>query len=279
VTGRGDRTEPDHPIERDEGTPPDHAEVDLGWVAAVSDVGRRHHRNEDSFAVAAEGGRAAVVVCDGVSSSANPDQASAAAATAAIETLKRALDDDVALSEVETVLREAVDAARVAVGEVPESEPGGYPAAPSTTIVAALVAPDRVVVASLGDSRAYLLAPTTGAGRRLTVDDSLAERAIAQGVPAETAYASPQAHVITGWLGGDADGDDADVTSQVLDGAGLLLVCSDGLWNYFETAEQLAQMAAEAGDAPIGIARRLAEAAIEAGGSDNITVAVATVGG
>ncbi|MGH8922828.1 MAG: PP2C family protein-serine/threonine phosphatase, partial [Actinomycetes bacterium] len=196
---------------------------------------------------------------------------------AAIEPLQATLDEGADLDAAAALLRAAVDAARVAVDEVPESEPGGYPAAPSTTIVAALVAPDRVVLASLGDSRAYLLVPSSGAGRRLTVDDSLAERAIAQGVPAETAYASPQAHVITGWLGGDAEGDDADVTSLALEGSGVLIVCSDGLWNYFEPAEQLAAMAAEAGDAPIDIARHLVQAALDAGGSDNITVVVATV--
>ncbi len=256
----------------------DHRELDLGWVAAVSDVGHRHHRNEDAFALATEGSRAALVVCDGVSSSANPDQAAAAAATAAIETLTPALDEATDLATVEQLLRQAIEAARVAVEDVPDSEPGGYPAAPSTTIVAAVVAPDRVVVASIGDSRAYLLIPSAGAGRRLTVDDSLAEQAIAQGVPAETAYASPQAHVITGWLGGDGEGDDADVTSLAVDGASVLVVCSDGLWNYFEPAEELAAMVRGAGNAPIDLARHFVDAALGAGGSDNVTVAVATVG-
>lgn len=74
----------------------DHLEEELGSVAAVSDRGLRHHRNEDSFAVAAtalpDGSAATVaIVCDGVSSASRPDEASAAAAAAANEALLDAL--------------------------------------------------------------------------------------------------------------------------------------------------------------------------------------------
>ena len=51
-------------------SPRDHAEVDLGPAAGVSDRGLRHHRNEDAMAVAAEqapdGPMVVAVVCDGV---------------------------------------------------------------------------------------------------------------------------------------------------------------------------------------------------------------------
>jgi serine/threonine protein phosphatase PrpC len=60
------------------------------WVAAVSDRGLRHHRNEDAMAVSATaetGSRAVLVVCDGVSSSADPDIASLGAARAARDVL------------------------------------------------------------------------------------------------------------------------------------------------------------------------------------------------
>ena len=64
----------------------DHAEVDLGPAAGVSDRGLRHHRNEDAMALAAEqapdGPAVVAVVCDGVSSSARPDEASQVAAQA-----------------------------------------------------------------------------------------------------------------------------------------------------------------------------------------------------
>jgi serine/threonine protein phosphatase PrpC len=262
----------------------EHRETDLGGAAAVTDRGQRHRRNEDSYAIAAEGARTAVVVCDGVSSSANPDQASSAAAVAAIEVLLPALKGPAPAAGEEGnaaitgLLHAAIAAARQAVVGVPESEPGGYPAAPSTTIVAALVEPGRVAVASVGDSRAYWLAPADEVSRRLTVDDSLAEMAIAQGVPPETAYRLPQAHVITRWLGAGVGGSDPEVGVFTTGVDGLLLVCTDGLWNYFEPSERLASLVSESdATTPVEIARLLVGAANAAGGTDNITVAVVAV--
>src|SRR6201989_2885968 len=64
----------------------DHAEVALGPAAGVSDRGLRHHRNEDAMALAAEqapdGPAVVAIVCDGVSSSTRPDEASQVAAQA-----------------------------------------------------------------------------------------------------------------------------------------------------------------------------------------------------
>jgi serine/threonine protein phosphatase PrpC len=260
----------------------DHREADYGFAAAVTDRGLRHRRNEDAFELATTAdGRAVVAVCDGVSSSANPDQASAAAAAAAVAALRPLLDGPPAADEeVAGAVRAAVAAAHAAVGHVPGTEPGGYPAAPSTTIVTAVVDPGRVVVASVGDSRAYWLAPTDPAGRKLTVDDSLAEMAIAQGVPADTAYASPQAHVITRWLGANVGGSDPEVGVYTTDHGGVLLVCTDGLWNYFEPPERLAQLVHASGtDSPLRVARTLVDAANGAGGVDHVTVAVVAVAG
>ncbi len=56
--------------------------------------------------------------------------------------------------------------------------------------------------------------------------------------------------------------------------AGLLLLCSDGLWNYFDDPDQLSEVAtAVRPDRPIEIARHLTQAALDAGGQDNVTVA------
>src|SRR5258708_29173755 len=73
----------------------DHAEVALGPAAGVSDRGLRHPRNEDAMALAAEqapdGPAVVAVVCDGVSSSARPDEASQVAAQAALPVLVAAV--------------------------------------------------------------------------------------------------------------------------------------------------------------------------------------------
>ncbi|MDQ2754909.1 MAG: protein phosphatase 2C domain-containing protein, partial [Actinomycetota bacterium] len=179
--------------------PTDHRELDLGFAAAVTDRGLRHRRNEDDFTLATSGERALVVVCDGVSSSANPDLASTAAAAAALAIVEPLLElaDRPSGEVVADALRHAVDAAQEAVQSVPQSESGGPDASPSTTIVVAWADPGRLILANVGDSRAYWLAGD--ASRSLTRDDSLAESAIAAGVPPAEAYAAPGAHVITAW--------------------------------------------------------------------------------
>ncbi|MDQ6783251.1 MAG: protein phosphatase 2C domain-containing protein [Actinomycetota bacterium] len=263
----------------------DHHEIDRGVAALVSDRGYRHHRNEDAGEVVVDGDRVAVVVCDGVSSTANPDQASAAAAEAAMDVLRELLasEPDGDATKAAAALRQAVIAARRAVDDVPEDEPGGYPGRPSTTMVVALVAPGWVITASVGDSRGYWL-PDRGANRRLTVDDSWAEAAIAAGVPEPAAYAAPQSHVITNWIGGDATDDDPAVATANLEVEGLVVVCSDGLWNYLPGPDDLAAAVPEGDEhgpevsRPLAVARSLVAVALDAGGSDNITVAVVAAG-
>jgi serine/threonine protein phosphatase PrpC len=75
--------------------------------------------------------------------------------------------------------------------------------APSCTYVSALVTTDVVVVAWLGDCRAYWLAQT--GSTLLTTDDSWATEMVVSGtMSAEDAHADKRAHMITRWLGADA---------------------------------------------------------------------------
>src|SRR5262249_2406189 len=92
----------------------------------------------------------------------------------------------------------------------------------------------------------------------------------------EEAMASPQAHVITRWLGADLPEPAPHVVSFTPPGPGALVVCSDGLWNYRPEAAGLAALLAlpsGLGD-PLGAASNLVRFAVEAGGMDNITVAL-----
>jgi serine/threonine protein phosphatase PrpC len=247
----------------------DHCELDLGLLAGVSDRGLRHARNEDAMALAAgqtPGGPVAIaVVCDGVSSSPLPDEASLAAAQAAVRVLLASVrrGDDLAHASVT-----AVRSAQHALDGL--GSPGQ---APSATYVSAVVDAGAAIVCWLGDSRAYWLAEGSGA-RRLTADDSLAQEMIATGLLAEAeAMASPQAHVITRWLGADQAESRPHVARFEPPGAGVVLVCSDGLWNYLPEAADLAGLALPAAlTDPLGAAGALVKFALDAGGKDNITV-------
>ena len=262
--------------------PSDHWEVEEGGMALVSDKGLRHHRNEDAGAIRAPEGFSVLVVCDGVSTTANPDQASAAAASAMADVVVADLSgNEPGTEEAAAALADALAAAQEAVRSAPPEERGGYIQAPSTTLAAVVVVGGRVVTANVGDSRAYWIDATSPeACRLLSHDDSLAEAAIAAGASPEEAYARRDAHTITHWLGTDAPELAPHIETMTVPGPGVVLVCSDGLWNYYETPASLRELIAAGppGEGVLETARRLVDAALEAGGHDNITVAVKSLG-
>ncbi|MHC0434014.1 PP2C family serine/threonine-protein phosphatase [Streptomyces sp. O3] len=263
----------------------DHMERELGSVAAVTDRGLRHHRNEDAFAVSStalpDASPATVaIVCDGVSSSARPDEASLAASRAASEALLASLPRGVpprgALHEAIVAAADAVNA--LAADPVPagKHEPHRQNA-PACTLVAAVVTAGLLVVGWVGDSRVYWVPDDRSApAARLTEDDSWAAQMVAAGLMTEAeAYADERAHAITGWLGADAYELEPHTASFTPDRPGVVVVCTDGLWNYAEGADELASvLPADAGRRPMHSARVLVGHALDGGGHDNVTVAV-----
>ncbi|MDN5858657.1 MAG: protein phosphatase 2C domain-containing protein [Pseudonocardia sp.] len=274
----GDQFCPECGALRGDGT--DHVEIDLGTLAGVSDRGRLHARNEDAMALGERSatadvpGAVAAVVCDGVSSVDRPELASRAATRAALGAL---LSPRGAGTSARTHVEAAVAAAAEAVAALPYDAGRG---APSCTLVAALVegAAPEMTVAWVGDSRAYWLCPPGQAGATsaqsslLTTDHSWAAEMVALGELDEaTAAADPRAHAITRWLGADSS-DTPSVVELRPDGPGLLLLCSDGLWNYLPDASALAGAAYATGVGPHDVAAELTRYALDCGGHDNITV-------
>ncbi|NUR59771.1 MAG: protein phosphatase [Catenulispora sp.] len=258
----------------------DRMEVDLRVVAGISDRGLRHHRNEDSMALrpaVTPDGRTVVVavVCDGVSSSERPDEASAAAVSAAARLLLTGVAGGEVGGDVgdeggggggggvggvpggrlgaEALTAQAVRTADEAVAALSRDSDHGNP--PACTFVSALVgAEGGVTVGWLGDSRAYWL-DADGGSRQLTRDD-----------------AEEGSHAIEAWLGDDSGAPEPHVLSFDPPGPGVVLVCSDGLWNYVDAASDLAALALpQAATEPMAAAARLVRTALDAGGHDNIT--------
>jgi serine/threonine protein phosphatase PrpC len=268
----------------------DHCELDLGLVAGVTDRGLRHSRNEDAMALAvahlATGPVVVVAVCDGVSSSPRPDDASRAAAQALIRVTVDLLRTGADPGDAGT---RAVESAREALARL------GRPSAdaPAATFVSAVVTGREVTLCWLGDSRGYWLAAgpvqpgpvpphsahaeAAPAAQRLTTDDSAAAELVAAGLATEAeALALPQAHVVTRWLGADLSDVQPHVARFWPPGPGVLLLCSDGLWNYEPDAAELARLALPAAlTDPLAAAVTLTKFALDAGGSDNVTVVLA----
>ncbi|WP_306205132.1 protein phosphatase 2C domain-containing protein [Actinoplanes sp. RD1] len=254
------------------GRPRDHVEADAHEVAAaVSDRGLRHHRNEDAMWLAVRGTDADVVVCDGVSASFDPDIASETAAETAGKVLAGPADDPA--EHVGAAIRAAADA----VAALADSgDPRRAVSNPACTIVAACRRGETIGYGWVGDSRAYWV-PATGEARQLTEDDSWAAHAIALGVDPRAALAAPNAHAITAWLGADAGTVRPRTGTLRPDGPGTLVLCSDGLWNYRLDLDDFAaavRTAVRETPGPLDAARALVTLAVEAGGADNITVAL-----
>ena len=270
------------------------------WVGGVCDRGIRHVSNEDALALYAEGGsprRAALVVCDGVSTARRSSRASQAAADAALGVLASTRSRGLAgvasalVGALGSRLDAATDAAVEAVLDVthgPETDEDRedtgivHLSDPACTFVAAVIDGNTAVVGSVGDSRGYWL-PDDHAAQLLTRDDSWSEEQIALGVPREVAEAAPQAHSITRWLGTDAPDHTPAKTTLEFDAPGWLLLCSDGLWNYASEPAAIRRVVDEiaptlgANPPPVALARRLVEWANAQGGRDNITVALARI--
>jgi serine/threonine protein phosphatase PrpC len=250
------------------------------WVGGVCDRGVKHSRNEDAMALWAEGDRAVLVVCDGVSTSIDSDVAALAGAEKArdvlvalgTEAIGGADSDDSALAAA--LVAATAEANQAVIANTAANSTN----AASATFAAAVVIGDRVHYANLGDSRVYLLCGPEQL--LLSVDDSLAQAFIAEGMPRAEAEALPRAHAITKWLGRDAVDTIPRTGVHQVSAPGWLVVCSDGLWNYASTPEDLAvQVEAAAGDTddPVEVAGRLVVWANSRGGQDNVTVALARV--
>jgi PPM family protein phosphatase len=257
----------------------------LGGVVLVTDRGLEHPRNEDAAAagvVACETGEAiAVAVCDGVSSSSAADTAAKAASTAGVDAMLNAL---AASREPEAaVLAGLTEAAKAAVAA--GSDTADRDIAPSCTYAAVAVAPTaagttEIAVGNVGDSRVYWIPDPPAHAICLTIDDSVAQELISAGAAAGSDAVQSGAHTLTRWLGADAGPtpwSESGVRPITVAEPGVLLLCSDGLWNYLPEADDIAKFCA--GNDAAAAALALVDHALSAGGNDNITVAVILIGG
>lgn len=207
------------------------------WLAGSTDIGQRHHENQDAISIygADEQQIGVLVVCDGVSSAPNSARASLTAANTIGDLLSQRLSDgDFRVEEAAQVFRQVFEQANAAVLEdAGEGSPAG-----SCTAIAAVVERELVVVANLGDTRAYWF-PDESLPLQISVDDSMAQAQMEMGISREEAEAGVHAHAITKWLGPDATDLVPRVRMFEVNEPGWLMVCSDGLWNYASEAQTL----------------------------------------
>jgi len=247
--------------------------VPAPWVAGCSDIGTRHRTNQDALCIAASSrptNRAVLVVSDGVSTAFGAEHASLVAVEEACSVLVQALTVEGAAraGSFNSAFARAHEAVLAAAAN---DEPA------ACTLVSATVADGLIRVGSIGDSRAYWFGDD-GVSWQLTKDDSMAQARMMLGMPREEAERSLQAHSITRWLGRNATDVNPGLVELRPNSPGWLVVCSDGLWNYASSPEDLAavfEQTKEVSKSPAELAESLVSWANSCGGRDNITVALA----
>jgi len=232
-------------------------------TASQSDVGRVRSANQDEVReFAREGGARLLVVADGMGGHAGGEVASATCVEAIGDYFAQADEDPAAL------LRHAFEAANERVYRQGNEDPALF--GMGTTAVAALVeGPERAWIAHVGDSRAYRL--HDGRLEQLTDDHSWVQEQVrlARLTP-EEAEVHPRRNALMRSIGVDSQVE-VDVRCVDLRPENQLLLCSDGLWGEIDD-QTISSVLASA--PPEESARRLVELANEAGGHDNVTVAV-----
>jgi PPM family protein phosphatase len=232
-------------------------------TAGFTDPGRKRRRNEDSFVIDPP----LFAVADGMGGAQAGEVASRLAAAAFREF--HDADDLDPEKRLAAIIKEANR--RIYERAADDAQVSGM----GTTITAALVAADALVIGHVGDSRAYRL--RGGKFEQLTDDHSLVADLVRSGrITPEEADTHPQRSVITRALGTDREVD-VDTFTVRAESDDLFLICSDGLTTMVDD-EEIRDLVTRAGDLEQA-GKGLVKAANKAGGEDNITVVLFRLAG
>lgn len=232
--------------------------VSLEYFGAT-DAGKVRSNNEDSLLAGRGTDKTLFVVADGIGGF----EAGEVASSITTEILEDLAPGD--------SLEEAIQRANRKILAVARSD--RQFSGMGTTVVALRFSNSTAEVAHVGDSRAYLL--RGGQLQQLTEDHSLVTELIRSGdITRAQAADHPQRNLITRALGAEEDVQ-VDVRSFKVQLADRILLCSDGLTDMVSEPE-IARILKEPGDSK-EVSQRLVDAALDAGGADNITVVVVDV--
>lgn len=145
-----------------------------------------------------------------------------------------------------------------------------------TTCMAAVVKGAQLLLAHVGDSRAYMIRPSPGNVPTitcLTADHSMVEELVKAGIISpEQRQNSSSRHIILRALGEKTQaGPYPDILTCIVQAGDCLLLCCDGLWSML-SEEQIAGVVSS--HTPQAACDELIRLANEAGGEDNISAVV-----
>ena len=238
-------------------------------VIGRTDIGRLRTTNQDAFVC----GKLApdvpfAVVCDGMGGANGGNVASSIAIRTIVNRLTSSYRSGMTMNSMQHVLESAIAAANISVYDeaAADAELRGM----GTACVLAVMMEERVLIAHIGDSRAYVITPDK-TFEQITKDHSVVQQMLERGqITPEEAKNHPRRNFITRALG-VSDTVACDFSEFVLPKEADILLCSDGLSGMVDAAT-MKSIAASCSRAELP--DRLIAAANRAGGSDNITVAM-----
>ena len=227
---------------------------------SLSDKGCVRTNNEDYCFIDAE--RGLYVLADGMGGAKAGEHASRIAVETVAETVRLSpqRDSQVLIRAAEEANRRVLEAAR----DDPSLEGMG------TTLVAALELEEELAIASVGDSRAYML---DDRGLHVITDDQTWVNEVGRplGLDEESLRHHPMRHVLTMAIGASAPLTINHYRVPLAKG-NLVLICSDGLHGVLEAPQMEQILNGGRGGASLEEScRNLIEAAKQAGGPDNVT--------
>ncbi|MDQ1913184.1 Stp1/IreP family PP2C-type Ser/Thr phosphatase [Paenibacillus sp. GD4] len=235
-------------------------------LAYQSDIGRVRMVNEDRAVVQDElNGLSLAIVADGMGG----HQAGDIASQMAVELIQfqlQTLHREMSIEERKQLVKSAVEIANEKIFEFASRRENYH--GMGTTVVVVLADEQHVVVAHIGDSRAYRV--HKGQMEQLTEDHSLVNELVKSGqITREEAFHHPRRNVLTRALGTEPT-IEVDVRDIAWEQGDVLLLCSDGLSSLVDQEKLTVHITGE-GSLEEKVVRLISEA-LNAGGDDNVTV-------
>ena len=218
---------------------------------------------------------AIMVVADGMGGANAGEVASEIAVTSVRDVFTRehvaeALDTD----SCEKLIRKAVEYADEAINKRIWTDPST--SGMGTTIVVCWIVNNVAYVGWSGDSRGYVFNENDGI-KQLTKDHSLVQELIDKGeITEEEAFTHPDNNIITKGLGDVGSLPSPDVIKYPLQPDDIILLCSDGLCGYCSNKE-IEGVLVKSNRNVKKCQRELMKLALNAGGYDNICIAIASL--
>ena len=238
----------------------------------MTDAGMIRTQNQDHYCIEKLGrDQLLVVVCDGMGGARSGNIASSMAVEVFLGEVKRSVRSNMKPEKIDAMLCSALELANKAVFE--QSQLSEEYQGMGTTLVAALFQKDKLTVANVGDSRAYLL--NVEGVECITTDHSLVELMVQRGeLTRETAKTFPGKNLITRAVGTES-AVECDLYHLQLRKGDNVLLCSDGLSNQLSDQEMLFEVIHGANKADC--CQRLMNIATYRGAPDNVTMALVSV--